>query len=415
MGASLGTRGEGSRGPPLRYASVVWTILLSCLATAAPLQAEPPLVRLAESLAAEIRRVAEGHDLELLLPEDRTTRDGRRAADLRDLLLARLEGSVRFATEGPRLTVTPVLSEDPRRLLASARVVLQPQGRLVDLVSVSVETDPSSILPFPIRPPPTRGIVEIVSATRTPPLEKPVLDLALVDDQRLVLLHPDSATLVLARDASLAVRSELSLPGPLLPVRATGGVIVRGQETETFWLLTNRTNAAVLVAIQGDRLVEQRRAGAIPWPNSAQGLRYRTGTNLLEGLPSALGSGPHLALAADGRLAVSSAGALLRADGDTGLRVGPSLASLWPGLLAASSAEPPGAEDSVLILSLESEPPRVVDSFAVEGAIRALGARARGDRLRLVAGVDLAASHHLLFLELARIALDVPPDSRADP
>ena len=70
----------------------MWTILLSCLATAAPLQAEPPLVRLAESLAAEIRRVAEGHDLELLLPEDRSTRDGRRAADLRDLLLARLEG-----------------------------------------------------------------------------------------------------------------------------------------------------------------------------------------------------------------------------------------------------------------------------------------------------------------------------------
>ena len=115
--------------------------------------------------------------------------------------------SVRFATEGPRLTVTPVLSEDPRSLLASARVVRQPQGRLVDLLSVSVEKDPSSILPFPIRPPPTKGVVEIVSATRTPPLAKPVLDLTLVDDQRLVLLHPDSASLVLGRGDDAFERS----------------------------------------------------------------------------------------------------------------------------------------------------------------------------------------------------------------
>jgi hypothetical protein len=375
-------------------------------------------VRLAESLAEEIKRAVTGHDLELVLPEDRATRDGLRAADLRDLLLARLEGSVTFATEGPRLTVTPVLTEDPRRLLASARVVLQPQGRLVDLLSVSVEKEPSSMLPFPIRPPPTRGIVEIVSATRTPPLEKPVLDLALVDDRRLLLLHPDSATLALGSDASLAVRSELSLPAPLIPVRAAAGLIVSEPEAGAFWLLTNRTSAALLLTVQGDRLVERTRAGAIPWPDSPRGLRYRTGTNLLEGLPGALGSGPHLAAAAvagNGTVGVSSTGALLRADGDSGLRVGPSLTSLWPGLLAASSPEPPGARDSVLIVSLEGDVPRVVDSFGVDGAIRALGARALGDRLRLVAGVERGASHHLLFLELARIVLDLPPDSRGDP
>ncbi len=220
------------------------------------------------------------------------------------------------------------------------------------------------------------------------------------------------------RDASLAVRSELALPGPLLPIRATAGVIVRDQEGGALWLLTNRASAALVVVIQGDRLVERTRAETIPFPGSAQGLRFRSGTNLLEGLPAALGPGPHLAavaVAPDGPLAVSSAGELLRATGDTGLRVGPSLASLWPGLLAASSAGPPGASDSVLIVSLEMERPRIVDTFAVEGAIRALATRARQGRLRLVAGVELGERHHLLFPELARIAVDLPPDSRADP
>jgi len=69
--------------------------------------------------------------------------------------------------------------------------------------------------------------------------------------------------------------------------------------------------------------------------------------------------------------------------------VGPTLAALWPGFLAASSAAPPGERDTVLVLALSTgAAPHVASELPVDGAVRALAARVSGHTARLVAAVE---------------------------
>ena len=386
--------------PPRRTA-----LVLAFLAAALPALAAPPLVRLAEALATEIVRAARGRPVEVAVPEDRTGRGASLALDLRALVLDRLRGRATVAESGPRLRIQSVLSETAAGLVVSARVVEEPGERLVDLLSAAVPADSSLLALSPVRSPPAPTTIDVVSMARTPPLEGTVLDLAFFGDERLILLGADAVALYRWNGASLILESRQPLSGPLETVRRPGGLLRVAERDAAFWAITSRAPRAMLFAVDEGRLVLRQEAEALPWPACPRGVRYRPGTNLLEAAIAGLGTGPFLALD-DGapRVSVSADGILRGAADGAGLGAGTALTGLWPGMVAASSAQPPGDDDAILIVSTAGgEGPRLVDSLRVEGAVRALAGRELGRTARLVAAVeerDRAA--RLLVLDLAR-------------
>jgi hypothetical protein len=395
------------KGPaPPRRAAVV----LAVLAIVPPAAAAPALVRLAEGFAAEVVRVARGRPVEVTVPEDRTGRRASLALDLHALVLDRLQGRAIIRGSGARLRVRPVLSQTPGGLVLSARVLEEPGGNLVDLVSVSAPTDESVFALSPVPAPAAAAgpaAIDVRSTGRTPPLEEPVLDLAFFGDERLVVLGPDAVALYKWDEAELTLESRRPWPGPLGPVRSPGGLLRMAEKDAAFWALTSRSPRALLFAVEEGGLVERQEADALPWPASPAGLRYRAGTNLIEGVLPGLGPGPFLGVddSVPG-LAVSAEGVLL--DGASkGPAVGPAMAALWPGVLAAASPRPPGEDDAILIVAARDgsgDAPRVLDSIRVDGAVRALAARARGESMRLVAAVeDEEGGARLLVMDLARV------------
>jgi len=385
-------------------------LLLLLLATA-PRSAEPPLARLADRFAAEIERVAGGEPVELPPPQDLTAGGGRLAADLLELTASRLRGRVRLASAGPRLIVTSALSETARELVVSARVVREPERVLVDLIAASAELTSGRLSAAAARARSEQARVEVISAGRTPPLEGPVLCLLPIDAERLLVLLPGTAELFRWDDSGLALLDRHPLSVARRPMRAPAGMLWAPAPDEPVWVLEAGAAEAVLLEVRGDRLAERSRAAAVPWPGAASGLRYRIGTPLLEGLPPPFGADPVLAIEAlpSGTLVVSADARLVLPDGTpTELRVGPSLAWLWPNLAAAPSAEPPGPRDSILIIALSPTAASRIDSIEVAGAVRALGAKADGAQVRLVAGVDDGGESHLLLLRLAPLEVDLP-------
>ncbi|HET8644689.1 MAG TPA: hypothetical protein VFO85_04320, partial [Vicinamibacteria bacterium] len=117
-------------------AAAVAALLLGLAAPASP---QGALGELAGALAREAVRQAGGRPLELSPAIDRTGRGAGLALDFDEVLRTRVAGIARLASEGPRLQVQPVLADAPGRLIVSARLVAQPEGRLEDLVSLSVE------------------------------------------------------------------------------------------------------------------------------------------------------------------------------------------------------------------------------------------------------------------------------------
>jgi len=256
----------------------------------------------------------------------------------------------------------------------------------------------------PLPTPSPAPAVDVLSTSRTAPLGSPVLDLAFFDDDRLVVLGPEGVALYRWDGADLAVESRRPLTGPFLAVRFPGGLLRVAEGDRAFWALTSRSDRAQLFAFEDKRLVERQEAYALPWPGCPGGLRYRPGTNLIEGTITAAPAAPYLGLddTVPG-MAVSPEGILRSATGD-GPPAGPALAALWPGALAASSPGPPGEDDAILIVATAGAGgPRVLESLRVEGAVRALAARGRGASVRLVAAVEEPdEAYRLLVLDLAR-------------
>ena len=246
--------------------------------------------------------------------------------------------------------------------------------------------------------------VDVVATSRTPPLDGPVLDLAFLDDDRLVVLGPDAVALFVWDAAGLAVESRRPLAGPFLTVRSPGGLLRVAESDRAFWALTSRSDRAQLFAFEERRLVERQEAAAVPWPGCAGGLRYRPGTNLIEGTIAGGPAGPYLGLDDTAPLLAVSAEGILRSATADGPPTGPALTALWPGAVAASSPRPPGEEDAILIVATTGAgEPRLVESLRVEGAVRALAARERGATVRLVAAVEEPDEvYRLLILDLAR-------------
>jgi len=376
-----------------------------CLAAGA--RAEPPLARLATTLAAEIARVAGDRAVELGPIQDRTGRGAAFALDLRSLVLERLGPRARRSQEGaePRVRIESVLTETPHRLIVSARVVADPGGRLLDVLSASLPTDSAllALAPMPSRSVP--GVIHVVGSARTPPLDAAILDLALVSDERLLVLAPDAIALYRLDGSSLAQEARRALPGPLETVRTPGGLLaIQGDGA---WALTSCAPRATFFAIEGGRrLVEREQTASLRLPGSPEGVRYRPGTNLLEGAVAGLGTGPFLALdPALPAVALGAGGQLLLAGDtprDTGARAGPALTALWPAVLAAASAAPPTGTDSIQLFERREAGLEPLDAIPVPGHVRALAGTARGASARLLAAVEDKTGVYLLLLDLRR-------------
>ncbi len=384
---------ESPGDPDLSY----W--LLAAALAFSPQVAEPPLARLARLFGAELVRASEGRPIEVRAPLDRTGRG--LALDLKTLLLARLEGHLGEA--GSHVQVTPVLSETPERLVVSGRLVAEPSGDLVDILSTSVEKDETLIALFPTAPPST-GALDLVSMNRTPLLEGPLLDVAFLSAERIAILTPETVSVYRPESTGLSLESRGELPGPSLVVRRPAGIPFPG-DGDTLWALTNRSPRATLYALEGRQVVKRGEAQALPWPGAPRGLLYRPGTDLLEGPVEGLGAGPFLALSRGGeRVAVSPEGGLITLGGvdESGVRVGPTLAWPFPGILVASSAAPPGEADALVFFELHEGALSVLEPVPVQGSVRALAARRGGETAHLVAAVEEKGRDYLLSVDLRR-------------
>jgi hypothetical protein len=230
---------------------------------------------------------------------------------------------------------------------------------------------------------PAAGALEFVPLGRGVSATGPVLDLAFIDDERLLALTEDALVLYRLDDSTPSQKARLELPGARLPVRAPAGVLRVSEAESACWLVTNSRPTASLVAVEGQRLAPRLEADALPWLRSAVGLRYRAGTNqLVFGESLFLGMREDgLAVAEDGRLAVFG-----RPEAQ-GRRVGAALARLG-GLVVASSARPPGAADSLELIRLDGDLTELAAEAKVEGSIAALAARNRSRGSLVVAAIQ---------------------------
>jgi hypothetical protein len=226
------------------------------------------------------------------------------------------------------------------------------------------------------------------STGKAHPLPLRALDVAFLGADRLVVLDAAEVALLALDDGQVTVLSRRALPGPLEVVRAPGGLLQASERESAVWAMTSRSAQPVLFAVEGAELVERQRADAMPFPGCPRGLRFRSGTNLIEGEVEGLGAGPFLDVAAaDATFAVSPEGRLLSAERpETAPRVGPTLAPLWPGLLAASLPSSPGQDDAVVIFAPSAAVP--VATCPVPGPVRAVAARVHGDTARLAVAFD---------------------------
>jgi hypothetical protein len=231
------------------------------------------------------------------------------------------------------------------------------------------------------------------------------LALAFIGENRLlaVTLHAVRLFKVQGAPAPLA---DLAWPDPLHPVRAPAALLSVDAAAATAWVLTNGAEKACLVAVDGDHLSVRAQADALPWPGSPQGLRYREGTDWIEGSVEGLGAGPFLTLLhVDRGLGVAPDGRLLDGEapergGGSPMTVGPTLAPLWPGAVAASTARPPGSGDAILVLERGDAGLHETRALPVEGAIRAIAGRRTPEGAVLAFSTDTSEGYELWRLRL---------------
>jgi hypothetical protein len=220
------------------------------------------------------------------------------------------------------------------------------------------------------------------------PLPMRALDVAFLGPDRLVVLDAAEVALFALADRHVTLLSRRTLPGPLEVVRAPGGLLLGSEREAAVWAMTSRSAQPVLFVMEGSELVERQRAEAMPFPGCPRGLRFRSGTSLIEGDVDGLGAGPFLdVVAAEVLFAVSPEGRLLTPERpEAAPRVGPTLAPLWPGLIAASLPSAPGQDDAVVVLAPWAAEP--VLSCPAPGPVRAMAARIKGDSARLAVAFD---------------------------
>ncbi|PYQ20235.1 MAG: hypothetical protein DMF79_10855 [Acidobacteria bacterium] len=198
--------------------------------------------------------------------------------------------------------------------------------------------------------------------------------------------------------------SERTLPQPE-PVRFPGGLLAATEDA--IWVQRSGLPRALLLAVdEAGALVERGQADAFPWPGCPRGLRYRDGTNLLEGAVEGLGDGPFLAVTAG--VAVDHEGRVLVATADgprpSFLRAGPALVSLGDGLFAAASVSAPGPSDTILIFERDDDELRLLQEVEAPGAVRALVTTRQEGATRLLAAVESGERVTIVPFLIRRVA-----------
>lgn len=221
----------------------------------------------------------------------------------------------------------------------------------------------------------------LVATGRALPTPDPILDLAFLDDRRVLALAQGTLFLYRLEDGGPILESRLELPGEFLAVRAAAGVLKVSESENACWALTNRRERASLVTVEGRRLVLRLEADAIPWAGTSGGLRYRPGTNQL-----VLADADFFAVRDDG-LAVTTSGVLQTGNEGSRRRVGSALARLGS-LVVATTHRPPGAADAILLLRADAGETELVSETPVAGSVRALAARESGRGRLVVAAVE---------------------------
>jgi hypothetical protein len=185
-------------------------------------------------------------------------------------------------------------------------------------------------------------------------------------------------------------------------------MILLASESHDAWILTNGMARAVLVGVEETQLVLRATADAVPWPGFPSGIRYREGTDILEGvLPE--GSPQHLVGLAPGRadLGVTDRGewVTLSPEGTRtadGLRVAPTLAWISTDSLLTSSPTLPSQPDALVELRQHDDTWEVGRRVPISGAVRALAAHVGADRVQVACIVEEPAhsTWRLLLLDL---------------
>jgi len=232
------------------------------------------------------------------------------------------------------------------------------------------------------------------------PIDEPVLALAFVGDGRILSLAADSLSLWRLEDDGARRVARATWPRGSAVVRHGGGLIVGRSDESAAWLLSSYAEGAQLVRVDGPRLVLGDVAAAAPWPSAPEGLRFRPGTNLVDGVGSDAGAFAIVALDTASHAVVREDGMLILEAGETQLRVGSAIASLWPDALLASGAGPPGAADALSLLRRAGAAWERVWSVALPGDVTAVAARSGARAADVVVALRSAAGPELMRLEL---------------
>jgi hypothetical protein len=236
---------------------------------------------------------------------------------------------------------------------------------------------------------------QVASTPEEHTLDDNALAIAWIDDVRLLVLAPQRVSLLRLEAGRQQELASVELPGPFLPVRKNAGMIALAAESRDAWVLTNSMARAVLVGVEQDRLVLGATADAIPWPGLPGGIRYREGTNVLQGVvpeenPQRLiGLAPgrsDIAVDDDGELLALAPGA---AHVEEGIRVGPVLAGLGSDDIIASSADPPGDHDTLVLVHRDGDEWTTRRCLTVSGAVTALAARLAAGRAHVACACSL--------------------------
>jgi hypothetical protein len=243
-------------------------------------------------------------------------------------------------------------------------------------------------------------------------LPREVLAVAFVGPTRALLLEEDRASLWRLSAEAMVKEAEHLFPAPAERVRHAGGLLIGVADGLDFWALRSGWTEALLLTCSEDgappALTPGEKAAALPWPGASNGLRFRAGTNILEGEVRGLGEGPFLAVTPDGAWAVDTEGRLeIPGMPPTAPAcVGSVMARPWPEVaLTASASEP----DALLSVLPDEGGPRLTRLVEIAGRIRALAALATGDAASVLLAVDRPGGHSLLRVELPRRALGGPP------
>lgn len=231
-------------------------------------------------------------------------------------------------------------------------------------------------------------------------VDERVLALAFVGEGRVLALAAGSVSLWRLEGGALRREARETWPVAVAPVRHGGGLIVGRPDERAAWLVSSYAEGARLVRVDGARLVLGDTADAAPWPGAPEGLRFRPGTNLIDGL--ATGDGAQLIVALDpvSRAVVREDGMLLVDAVPTGMRVGSAIASPWPRTLVASAPDPPAVEDALLVLRYVGSGWQEALKIRVPGVVSALAARGGSGASDVVVALVSAAGPELLRLEL---------------